>query len=275
MEKKNRRAGGLYPSGRSAPCCRDRRKAGERRAQPGTAAAVGPRYPGFRAVRAIGADVRGLRIFKRTASRRASARIAERTGALHGSLRLGTRLAGAAFFLAVAWMPAQRSIRAQQGPTDSEVKAAYLFNFLKFVDWPEDLNRGPQSPWVFGVLGDTPVGEDLQQLVAGKAIHGRELEVKKIATMDDLRGCHILFIGASQRKRLPAILASLHGSSVLTVADMEHFIESGGMIQFVLQDSRVRVAIDVAAASRAHLKVSSKLLSLALSVTGSDAATKD
>ncbi len=96
-------------------------------------------------------------------------------------------------------MPAPRSVRAQQGPTDSEVKAAYLFNFLKFVDWPEDLNRESQSPWVFGVVGDTPVGEDLQQLVAGKSIHGRELEVKKIATMDDLRGCNILFIGASEK----------------------------------------------------------------------------
>ena len=144
-----------------------------------------------------------------------------------------------------------------------------MFNFLKFVDWPDDPAKDP-PPWVLGVVGDPTMGEDLKQLVSGKFIRGRELVVKNLAASADLRGCSILFIGVSERSRLTQILAGLQGASVLTVADMDHFVGSGGMIQFVLQDSRVRMAIDVGATSRARLKVSSKLLSLALSVTGNE-----
>ena len=205
----------------------------------------------------------------------ASAHTAARGASFHGSIRLCVQLACTAFFLAAAWMPAARAIRAQQGPTESQVKAAYLFNFLKFIDWPDDAPKELQTPWVLGVVGDTPVGNDLRQLVSGKSIRGHELEVKTFSPSADLRGCNVLFIGASEKRRLPSILSSLHGSSVLTVADMDHFVESGGMIQFVIQDSRVRVAIDVGATSRAGLKVSSKLLSLALAVTGSEGSVKD
>lgn len=205
----------------------------------------------------------------------ASARTAARGTSLHGSLRLCVRLACAAFFLSAGWMPAARAVSAQQNPTDSQVKAAYLFNFLKFIDWPDDLPKESQTPWVLGVVGDAPVGNDLRQLVSGKSIRGHELEVKTFLPSADLRGCNLLFIGASEKRRLPSILSSLRGSSVLTVADMDHFVESGGMIQFVIQDSRVRVAIDVGATSRAGLKVSSKLLSMALAVTGSERSVKD
>jgi hypothetical protein len=93
------------------------------------------------------------------------------------------------------------------------------------------------------------------------------LQVKEFQATDNLRDCNILYISASEKKRLPSILAELRGSSVLTVADMDNFIGGGGMIQFVVEDARVRVAIDVGSTSRAHLKVSSKLLALARVVT--------
>jgi hypothetical protein len=96
---------------------------------------------------------------------------------------------------------------------------------------------------------------------------GRDLQVKKFQAADNLRGCNILFISESERKRLPSILAALRGSSVLTVADMDNFIASGGMVQFVVEDARVRVTIDVGATGRARLRVSSKLLALARAVT--------
>ena len=185
------------------------------------------------------------------------------------------RLAYAAILLAAAGMPAALALRAQQTLTDSQVKAAYLFNFLKFVDWPDGQPSELQGRWVLGVVGDTPVGADLKQLVSGKLILGHELEVKTYSSTEDLRGCNVLFIGASEKKRLASILSSLRGSSVLTVADMDHFVASGGMIQFVIDDSRVRVAIDVGATARARLKVSSKLLSLALAVTGSEAVARN
>jgi hypothetical protein len=94
--------------------------------------------------------------------------------------------------------------------------------------------------------------------------------VKGLRPEDDLRGCRILFIGTSEKKQLAPMLAKLRGSSVLTVADMDNFVESGGMVQLVLEDNRVRLAIDVGATARAHLKVSSKLLALARVVTGAE-----
>ena len=111
-----------------------------------------------------------------------------------------------------------------------------MFNFLKFVDWPDDPAKDPPPPWVLGVVGDPTMGEDLKQLVSGKFIRGRELVVKNLAASADLRGCSILFIGVSERSRLTQILAGLQGASVLTVADMDNFIGSGGMIQFVVED---------------------------------------
>jgi hypothetical protein len=139
---------------------------------------------------------------------------------------------------------------------------------LKFVEWPDDPGGDPHAKWVIGFFGDTPIGDELTRLANGKNVLGRDLQVKKFQEADNPRGCNILFISDSEKKRLPSILAELRGSSVLTVADMDNFIGSGGMIQFVVEDARVRVAIDVGATSHAHLKVSSKLLSLARMVTG-------
>jgi hypothetical protein len=166
-------------------------------------------------------------------------------------------------------LPSQTT-RGDQTPTEYQVKAAYLFNFLKFMEWPDDPPGDPHGKWVIGFIGDSPIVEELTRLVEGKNVLGRDLEVKKVLAADSARGCNILFISESEKKRLPSILADLGGSSVLTVADMDNFIGAGGMIQFVLEDARVRVAIDVGAASRAHLKVSSKLLSLAQTVTGTE-----
>jgi hypothetical protein len=148
------------------------------------------------------------------------------------------------------------------------VKAAFLFNFLKFVEWPGDPIANTNGHWVIGIVGDNPFGDDLTQIISGKTVQGHELQVRRFQPGEDLHACHVLFISASEKKRLPSMLAALSGSSVLTVGDMEHFIESGGMIQFVMEEKRVRFAIDVGASSQARLKVSSKLLSLARTVTG-------
>jgi hypothetical protein len=176
----------------------------------------------------------------------------------------------AALLLAAQFPLGNRAVYAELAPTEYQVKAAYLFNFLKFVEWPDEPAADPHAKWVIGYLGDSPVGDELSHLVGGKNVLGRELQVKKLQAAESPRGCNILFISESERKRLPAIFADLHGSSVLTVADMDNFIGLGGMVQFVVEDARVRVAIDVGATSRAHLKVSSKLLSLARVVTGTE-----
>jgi hypothetical protein len=120
---------------------------------------------------------------------------------------------------------------------------------------------------VIGIVGNSRVADELSKLVESKSVLGRELQVKTFQSTENLRGCNILFISDSEKKRLPAILASLRGSSVMTVADMEHFIDAGGMVQFVVEDARVRISIDVGATGRARLKISSKLLALARAVT--------
>jgi hypothetical protein len=157
---------------------------------------------------------------------------------------------------------------AQDALSEYQVKAAYLFNFLKFVEYPSESFADPLAPIGIGVVGDDPFGNALPQVVTGKTVQGRDLVIRSYRAGEDLRGAHILFISASEKKRLPVILSSLRGSSVITVADMGGFLEAGGMIQFLNENDRVRFAINVDATSRAKLKLSSKLLSLAKVVGG-------
>jgi uncharacterized protein DUF4154 len=136
------------------------------------------------------------------------------------------------------------------------------------VEYPGESFADPLAPMVIGVVGDDPFGSALPQVVIGKTVQGRDLVVHLYRAGEDLRGAHILFISASEKKRLPMILSALRGSSVLTVGDTAGFLEAGGMIQFLSENDRVRFAINVDAASRARLKLSSKLLSLAKVVGG-------
>jgi hypothetical protein len=182
--------------------------------------------------------------------------------------RIGPRFACTVVLLTWGWALPFQIIHAQEAPTEYQVKAAYLFNFLKFVEWPGDPLADTHGRWVIGIVGDNPFGDELTQIVSGKTVQGHELLVRRFQSGEDLHACHILFISTSEKKRLPSVLAALSGSNVLTVGDMDHFIESGGMIQFVMEEKRVRFAIDVGASSQARLKVSSKLLSLARTVTG-------
>jgi hypothetical protein len=164
-------------------------------------------------------------------------------------------------------------ISAEEALPEYQVKAAYLYNFLKFVEWPESAFPDPLAPIVIGISGDDPFGNSLPQVITGKTVQGRDLVIHKYHSGEDMRGAHILFISPSEKKRLPHILFSLRGSSVLTVADIEGFLEAGGMIQFLSENDRVRFAINVDASSRAKLKISSKLLSLAKVVGGNSKET--
>lgn len=136
------------------------------------------------------------------------------------------------------------------------------------MEWPEDMAANPHEKWVIGFIGDSPIGGELAQLIERKSVLGRDLQVKRFQASVNLRACNILFISESEKKHLLPILAELRGSTVLTVADMDKFVGSGGMVQFVVEDARIRLDIDVAATSHARLKISSKLLSLARVTAG-------
>jgi hypothetical protein len=172
-------------------------------------------------------------------------------------------------FIGCATLGVSPLARAQDSISEYQVKAAYLFNFVKFVEWPEEAFPDPLAPIVIGIAGDDPFGSALPQVVIGKTVQGRDLVIRKFRAGEDLRSSHILFISASEKKKVPQIVASLHGSSVLTVADFNEFLGDGGMIQLYSENNRIRFAINVDATGRAKLKISSKLLSLARVVGGS------
>jgi hypothetical protein len=158
---------------------------------------------------------------------------------------------------------ALRPAAYSQEPTEYQVKAAFLLNFARFVEWPADAFGGDGSPFVIGVLGNDPFGYALDQTVKDKSVNGRRFAIRRLQTARDTKGCHILFISSSERGHLSQLLSSLNGSPFLTVGDMDRFTQMGGMIGMVLQENKVRFEINVGMTELARLKVSSKLLSLA------------
>lgn len=141
-------------------------------------------------------------------------------------------------------------------------KAACLYNFSKYVVWPPTAFPEADAPFVIGVLGRDPFGGLLDEIVASRSIGGRRILVRRFRRPGDVRACHILFISRSERERLAQILSRLKGTSTLTVGETEQFLRRGGMIQFLLESSRIRLAINPDAAARAGLKIKSQLLSL-------------
>jgi hypothetical protein len=149
-------------------------------------------------------------------------------------------------------------------PTEYQVKAAFLFNFAKFVEWPPRAFASGTSPLVIGVLGENPFHEDLAQTIRNKTIDNHRLEITEIRSLAQATNCHMLFISTSEKERLPEIFKSLKGARVLTVGETDRFIAAGGMINFVLQGTKIRFQINREAATSAGLRISSKLMSLAL-----------
>jgi hypothetical protein len=152
---------------------------------------------------------------------------------------------------------------AQPQPTEYEVKAAYLFHFASFVEWPPDVFESPDAPIVIGVLGKDPFDRVLDRTVEGKSLQRRGFVIKRGSSLRALGRLHILFISSSERSRLPQLLAALEDRSVLTVGEADGFAEVGGMVCFTLEDQRVRFEINLAAAREADLEISSQVLKLA------------
>jgi uncharacterized protein DUF4154 len=150
-----------------------------------------------------------------------------------------------------------------QAPDEYQVKAAFLYNFVKFVEWPPQVFKSPTDGIAICILGQDPFGGALDEAVRGKTFEGRTVVVARIAEVRQAGGCRILFVSASESKRARAILTELEASSILTVGDTEGFAAEGGVIDFRLEAGRVRFRVNVDAAERARLKISSKLLSLA------------
>lgn len=151
--------------------------------------------------------------------------------------------------------------------SEYQIKAAFLYNFGRFIDWPADAFVNGSSPFVFGILGDNPFGKTLDQAFTGKNLNGHPVVVQVVHSLPEASHCHILFICSSEKSHLEKIIQSLHAASVLTVSESTQFIDDGGMINFVTIDNKVRFQINNGAAKAARLKISSKLLGLAVAST--------
>ena len=164
----------------------------------------------------------------------------------------------------LVWPLPERATAAGDKPTEYDVEAAYLFNFGKFVTWPN--TAGTQKLLTICVLGDDPFGPTLDHIVSGEKIDGRTVIDKKLSTADDAPYCSILYISSSEATRLTRILAIVKDTPVLTVSDIPNFTDRGGIIQFVLHENRVRFVVNLGPAQRDGLALSSELLKVALSV---------
>ena len=169
--------------------------------------------------------------------------------------RAGRLLAGALGLAAAALGQAGHPQAAEQ-----EIKAAYVYNFAKFVEWPGEATGQPLQ---ICVVGDGFFALKIQEAIQGKTANGRPLAVRLEPKPDEMRHCHILFVGALERKRLGKLLPLLEGGSVLTVGNGEDFARQGGVIGFVVDQNRVRFEINVEAAARSRLRISSQLLRVA------------
>ncbi len=145
-----------------------------------------------------------------------------------------------------------------QAPSEYQVKAAFLYQFLNFVEWPDDAGLKGEDEISICVLGEDPFGPALAA-IEGEAVRGKKVKVKGVSGFKGMKGCNILFISGSERANMQEIL-QFAGYSILTVGDMEDFAESGGIIGFVTKENKVRFKINAKAAEEAGLKISSKLL---------------
>jgi hypothetical protein len=144
-----------------------------------------------------------------------------------------------------------------------QVKAAFLYNFAKFVEWPARTFRTAQDPIVVCILGRNPFGNALEEVIRGKSIEGRAFAVRHVSDAEEAGICQILFVSSAAGKRFRSLWGNPSPAGILTVGEVEGFAASGGVINFKLDGGRVRFEINVDAAEHAQLRISSKLLGLA------------
>lgn len=150
-----------------------------------------------------------------------------------------------------------------QALDEYQVKAAFVYNFAKFIEWPQGSLRSPDHPFTVCVLQHNPFGQALESTIRGKSIQGRPLAFRQITDVHQCAECQILFISSLEARRFRSLPEPLKQSGILTVGEAPGFASNGGVINFKIEDGHVRFEINIEAAERARLHISSKLLSLA------------
>jgi hypothetical protein len=165
--------------------------------------------------------------------------------------------------LALAFLVAP-GVLAQPASKEDSLKAVLVFNFTRFVEWPDSAFETTNSPIVIGVMHDEPVAETLVQATRGELVGGRKIVVKRYEPADSIGRCHVLFLGGHDPAQAKAVLQRARGSSVLTVSDMESFLAYSGMVElFTNRDGKIRLRIDLDRARAEGLRISAQLLRVA------------
>lgn len=178
-----------------------------------------------------------------------------------GRFSLRCSLAAALALLSALLLLAPRAEAAPE--KEYQVKAAFLFNFAQFVHWPDSLFRDKGSPLVLGILGEDPFESYLDEVVRGEKVNGHPIKVARYRSVDQVKDCHILYIGASEERRSADVLAALGRKQILTVGESDLFPRRGGMVSMVNRQGRIRLSVNLQAIQASDLGVSSKLLQLA------------
>jgi hypothetical protein len=176
-----------------------------------------------------------------------------------------------AICLATTLPPASRVSAQSAGTSEYDVKAAFLFHFAQFVEWPAETFKNANAPLTFCTMGEDPFRGRLDESVKGKFVGKRGLVVLHLKDREEIGSCQVLFLSAVEKKRQAEYLASASGHAVLTVGETDNFTQQGGIIGFFLENNKVRFEINVETAEKARLEISSRLLLLAKNVLGNHA----
>jgi len=169
----------------------------------------------------------------------------------------------ARLLLAVMLLLNSLALPAQPAAKEYEVKAAFLFNFTRFVEWPPAAFSSAANPFVIGVLGENPFGTYMESIVEGEKVNGHPVTVAYYKTAAEIKTCHILFVSQGESKKLGLLINDLNSRSILTVSDAGGFLKSGGMIRLFSRDSKIKMEVNVGASKAGNLVISSRLLKLA------------
>ena len=174
--------------------------------------------------------------------------------------------AGAFSVVVAAGLASPRPVQADAQADESRVKAAFLYKFGSYIEWPSGSFASADSPVTIGVMGAEALAEELAQIVAGRNVNGRPVRVRRLRPGDPIAGLHVLFVGRADGGRLAEILAAARGQALLTVTESDEGLELGSMINFVVVEDKVRFDIAPPPSESSNLKISARLLGVARKV---------
>ena len=163
----------------------------------------------------------------------------------------------------IAFVARPQPANAQVESLEHEIKAAFLYNFVKFVEWPASSFPRPDAAVTICLMGPDPFGATLDDLIENEQVQGRPLAIRRLGRTDATAGCHVLFVAPAERGTFEAILRTVDTGRVLTVSDEMEFLAAGGHISFFMESNRVRFAVNAPVVRQAEFQINSRLMRLA------------